>query len=120
MVPVSASDVCQGKPLGENQAVPEDLREAVFSEYGMKNAPRNDYEVDFLITPELGGSATIRNLWPEPYSSRSWNARTKDLLEQRLHVLVCSGQLDLSTAQREIATNWVDAYHRYVGVKEPM
>ena len=35
---------------------------------------------------------SIRNLWPEPYAGR-WGARTKDVLENRLHELVCEGRL---------------------------
>ena len=80
----------------------------------MKDAPKNAYEVDFLITPALGGAASVRNLWPQPYHRAAWNAYRKDVLEERLHSLVCSGQLDLGTAQREIATNWIDAYKKYV------
>jgi hypothetical protein len=112
--PISKTEVCEANTNADNREVPEALREAVFSAYGLANAPRNAYEVDFLITPALGGSASIRNLWPEPYSSRSWNAHTKDVLERRLHVLVCSGQVDLFTAQRDIAANWVAAYKKYV------
>ena len=47
-----------------------------------------------LISLELGGSNSIRNLWPESYRTEPWNARTKDTLENRLHELVCSGKLD--------------------------
>ncbi len=119
-VPVSKGDVCQVNAQDSNRQVPEALQQAVFAEYGIKDVPRNAYEVDFLITPELGGSASIRNLWPEPYFSRSWNAHAKDALEERLHKLVCSGDLDLSTAQREIATNWVGAYKKYVRLGSPM
>jgi hypothetical protein len=39
----------------------------------------------------------------------------KDRLEERLHELVCAGKLDLPTAQRDIAVNWIDAYKKYVG-----
>jgi hypothetical protein len=113
-VAVSTSNVCGANSGKANQEVPDQLKEAVFKEYGLNNAPRNAYEVDFLITPALGGSAGIRNLWPEPYNSSAWNAHTKDVLENRLHSLVCSGQVDLSTAQREIASNWVEAYKKYV------
>jgi hypothetical protein len=113
-LPVSKSEVCEGKTNADNQNVPDDLREAVFTEYGLNHAPRTAYEVDFLITPALGGSASIRNLWPEPYNSRAWNAHTKDVLERRLHTMVCNGEIDLGTAQREIATNWVEAYKKYV------
>jgi hypothetical protein len=112
--PVSRNEVCQATSFSNNREVPESLKQAVFTEYGLNNAPRNAYEVDFLITPALGGSASLRNLWPEPYNSRAWNAHTKDILEDRLHQMVCSGQMDLFTAQREIAANWVDAYKKYV------
>jgi hypothetical protein len=119
-LPVSKSDVCQANNKGDNAEVPDELRRVVFTEYGLNNAPPNAYEVDFLITPALGGSASIRNLWPEPYNSRSWNAHTKDILEHRLHTLVCNGELDLAVAQRDIAANWVDAYKKYVGPGNPM
>jgi hypothetical protein len=115
----SKSEVCQANEA-ERRQIPEALKRAVFAEYGMKDAPPDAYEVDFLITPELGGAASIRNLWPQPYSSHAWNAHVKDALEERLHRLVCSGDLDLSTAQREIATNWVDAYKKYVQASNPM
>jgi len=111
--PISKREVCEAGQEADNREVPEALRAAVFTAYGLAKAPRNAYEVDFLITPALGGSASLRNLWPEPYNSR-WNARKKDVLERRLHVLVCSGQVDLFTAQRDIAANWVEAYKKYV------
>jgi hypothetical protein len=60
-------------------------------------------EVDHLISLELGGSNDIRNLWPEPYP----DATAKDKVENGLHWLVCHGRLDLRTAQRGIATDWV-------------
>jgi len=72
------------------------------------------HEVDHLISLELGGSNAIRNLWPEPYAGR-WGARTKDVLENRLHDLVCEGRLPLASAQRLEASDWVAAYRRYVG-----
>ena len=34
--------------------------------------------------------------------------------QRKLHKLVCAGQLDLKTAQREIATDWIEAYKKYV------
>ncbi|WP_255637963.1 hypothetical protein [Amycolatopsis sp. DSM 110486] len=39
----------------------------------------------------------------------------KDRLETKLKVLVCSGQVLLATAQQAITTDWVAAYHKYVG-----
>jgi hypothetical protein len=38
----------------------------------------------------------------------------KDALERKLHGLVCAGELDLKTAQQVIASNWIEAYKKYV------
>ena len=81
--------------------------------YGIENPRLDAYEVDYLITPELGGATSIRNLWPEPYHAPVWNARVKDELEDRLHQMVCSGELELATAQRDIAADWISAYKKY-------
>ena len=80
----------------------------------------HDYEEDHLIALELGGAPSDpRNLWPEPYASSS-GAKTKDLVENELHDLVCSGQLSLRAAQHAIATNWWRAYKRYGGRAVPV
>ena len=94
--------------------IPEDVRQKVFAAYGIKSSQANQFEVDYLITPDLGGTESIRNLWPQPYSAR-WNARVKDKLEARLHELVCGHKLDLATAQHDIAFDWIAAYRKYVG-----
>jgi len=96
------------------------LRQRVLQEYGIANARPEDYEIDYLIAPRLGGVEDIRNLWPEPYRARVWNARVKDSLEERLHEMVCSGQLDLRTAQRDIATDWIAAYKKYFHTSKPI
>ena len=76
--------------------------------------------MDYLITPALGGSDDIRNLWPQPYSAGVWNARVKDALEDRLRQLVCEGKLDLESAQREIARDWIGAYKKYFHTDHPL
>ena len=43
----------------------------------------------------------------------------KDALERKLHKLICASQLDLRTAQREIASNWIEAYQKYVAKSPP-
>jgi hypothetical protein len=79
----------------------------------VNDASANAYEIDYLVTPQLGGATNIRNLWPQPSLNTVWNARVKDALEDRLHNMVCSGQLDLATAQRDLSRNWVAAYKKY-------
>jgi Putative zinc-finger len=114
---VAKDEVCSANE--QASMVPVALQRRVFEEYGIRNAPANAYEVDYLITPELGGAADIRNLWPEPYSATLWNAHVKDQLEDRLHQLVCGGQLDLATAQHDIATDWIAAYKKYFNSSRP-
>lgn len=100
--------------------VPHSLHQQVFQEYGIVNARAADYEIDYLITPGLGGAEDIHNLWPEPYKAPRWNAHVKNALEEHLHQMVCSGKLDLPTAKRDIATNWIAAYKKYFHTDKPL
>jgi len=89
------------------------LKDEAYTRYGLARGHRRvrdlgghlrpAYEVDHLIPLELGGHPTsLLNLWPEPIAS----ARQKDLVENQLHQLVCSGQMPLGRAQRAIARDW--------------
>ncbi len=112
--PVSLQEICA---LPHEQVVKEvspAQRRRVFEEYGIPSERSGEYEVDYLIAPGLGGEEDIRNLWPEPYHSATWNAHVKDALEERLHQMVCSDQLDLAVAQKAISTDWIAAYRKYV------
>ncbi len=103
-----------------NKAVPIALQRKVFQEYGIASAEPQAYEIDYLVTPALGGTDDIRNLWPHSYSATAWNARVKDALEDRLHEMVCGGSLDLTEAQREIAGDWIAAYKKYFHTDKPL
>jgi hypothetical protein len=119
-VPVTQNQVCGASKEQTVPAVPASLKRKVFEEYGV-TPPRPDaYEVDYLITPELGGATDIRNLWPEPYQDTVWNAHVKDQLEDRLRRMVCRGDVDLGTAQRDISTDWIAAYRKYFHADQPV
>jgi hypothetical protein len=118
-IPVTAAEVCRSSDSEETQPISASMKQRVFQEYQMPESHAAEYEVDFLITPGLGGADDIKNLWPEPYSSTVWNAHVKDALEDRLHDMVCSGQLELATAQRDIATDWISAYKKYFHTQNP-
>jgi hypothetical protein len=100
--------------------VPQAIKNQVLQLYGVSAEQSDAYEVDYLITPELGGATDIRNLWPEPYDHTMWNAHVKDRLENRLRELVCHGDLDLATAQRDISTDWIAAYRKYFHADVPI
>jgi hypothetical protein len=114
------SDVCAIAHEEVVEAVPASLRQEVFRRYGIVNARASDYEIDYLIAPGLGGVGDISNLWPESYASGIWNARVKDELEERLHKMVCDGEIDLSVAQRDIAHDWIAAYKKYFHTDRPL
>jgi hypothetical protein len=117
---VTRTEVCRAAGPEETHPIPASMRQKVFQEYRTPESHAAEYEVDFLITPGLGGADDIKNLWPEPYTSTVWNAHVKDALEDRLHDMVCSGQLDLATAQRDIATDWISAYKKYFHTQNPL
>jgi hypothetical protein len=100
--------------------IPEAVRSEILHDYRMEKVPEPEYELDYLITPELGGIADRRNVWPERYDSRVWNAHVKDELEHLLAQLVCQGRLDLVTAQQDIAANWIAAYKKYFRTDRPI
>jgi hypothetical protein len=116
---VTVSDICSMPHEEVVRDVSASLRHEVFQEYGIGNERANDYEIDYLIAPGLGGAEDIHNLWPQPYTSM-WNAHVKDALEELLHQRVCAGKLDIYTAQRDIATDWVAAYKKYFHTDRPL
>jgi hypothetical protein len=121
-VPVSLTQVCSPEFKGSNNAadLPYSLKKRVFDRYGMPHARFRNYEVDFLITPSLGGAASVKNLWPEPYGQTPWNAHVKDQLEVRLHSMVCRHEISLSAAQRDISTDWIRAYRKIFRTNRPL
>ena len=107
--------ICQPGYSKSVRHVTPETRRRVYAEYGIKRHPRGVYEVDHLISLELGGSNSIRNLWPESFRTQPWNARVKDQLENFLHAEVCAGRIPIEQAQREIAQDWIAAYQKYLG-----
>ena len=116
---LSREQVCAVPADDEMRIVPASLAGEVFSSYGIRPTPRS-YEVDYLIAPALGGATDVRNLWPQPYASGVWNAGVKDALENHLRHLVCAGEVDLPTAQHEIAADWIAAYRKYFHSDQPL
>jgi len=116
---VTAQDVCTPSYSRHIRDVPQAVKNQAYQEYGITSHQPGEFEVDHLISLEIGGSNSIKNLWPQSYQTSPWNAHVKDKLENRLHKLVCSGQLDLATAQHAIASNWITAYQKYMGRSVP-
>ena len=94
---------------------------AVYRRYGMVGPSgtfpgttlQGPWEIDHLVSLELGGSNDVANLWPQAFN-QPMGAHEKDALENKLHKLVCTGQIAVEDAQHDIATDWVAAYRKYV------
>lgn len=119
-LPITQERVCRMEWDQRVDLVPASLQQEVLQRYGLAHARPDAYEIDYLITPQLGGAGDVRNLWPEPYSNTVWNAHVKDALEDRLRDMVCQGALDLRTAQRDLATDWISAYKKYFHTNKPI
>jgi hypothetical protein len=117
--PVAIRDICS---VNHDEVVPVSgtVEQRVFQEYGMRGRAAANYEVDYLITPSLGGTDDIRNLWPQPRYNTAWNSFVKDQLENYLHQSVCGGKLSLATAQKDVTTDWISAYKKYFHTDEPL
>lgn len=118
VIGIARSQVCE-ESVETPMAIPAAMKTRVLQMYGVPGSSSDAYEVDYLITPELGGATDVRNLWPEPYDHTVWNAHVKDRLENRLREMVCRGDIDLSTAQRDISTDWIAAYRKYFHTEMP-
>jgi hypothetical protein len=95
--------------------VPESEKNQVYAEYGITHHTTGQYEIDHLISLELGGSNAIGNLWPELNDHPHGYLNSKDILENRLHALLCTGKVSLHSVQTLIASNWVSTYHQFLG-----
>ncbi len=90
--------------------VPVELKKSVYEEYTIPfPQPKGAYEVDHLISLELGGSNDIANLWPEASDPRP-GFHEKDMVENYLHDQVCNGVISLQDAQQKITEDWVHVY----------
>jgi hypothetical protein len=116
---VTAADICVPGYSKRVRDVPTEVKRQVYASYGVRTHQPGEYEIDHLINLSLGGSNSVRNLWPQSFRTSPWNARVKDELEVELHRRVCAGTLDLAKAQRIIAQNWVMGYRIYVNPNPP-
>ncbi len=101
--------ICQPGYSSGVRDVPTSEKNDVYAEYGITSHAPGQYEVDHLISLELGGSNDIANLWPEPADPRP-GFHEKDKVENYLHDQVCAGKMPLQDAQYQIATNWLAIY----------
>jgi hypothetical protein len=83
----------------------------IYTAYGIVYPqPTGSYEADHIIPLELGGSNEVANLFPEA-GSPTPGFHEKDIVENYLHQEVCAGRIELVTAQKQIASDWLSVYN---------
>ena len=103
------SQICQSGYASTVRNVTTSTKNQAYRMYGITSRRPGQYEVDHLVSLELGGSNDISNLWPEA-ASPTPGFHEKDKVENYLHNQVCNGAVSLQQAQIEIATNWMNVY----------
>jgi len=101
--------ICTPGYAGSVRNVPQSLKNKVYSSYGVKTRKPGQYEVDHLVSLQLGGSNGIANLWPEIDAPKP-GFHEKDRVENYLHDQLCKGKMTLKEVQIAIATNWLAVY----------
>jgi hypothetical protein len=103
------------------RSVSAEEKKQVYENYDLPGGDNTGYcsgpqgcEVDHLISLELGGSNDVKNLWPQAYHGLEWNAHVKDHLENKLKEMVCKEHFPLAEAQKEVSTNWIEAFKKHI------
>lgn len=122
---IAPAAICKTKWGKDERHVTATMKTEVFRAYGLSGnddpacepaaGSKQRCEIDHLISRELGGADDVKNLWPQAYGTKPWNAHLKDKLENRLHKELCSGKITLQDAQSALVNDWRVAYRRYYG-----
>jgi hypothetical protein len=95
-----------------NPLIPLSEQQAVFQSYRISPVSSRHYALDFLVPLQLGGALTQNNVWPIS-TTKGTGFTQKELLNVRMHILVCHGEMPLAEAQRMMAEDWVGLWVRY-------
>jgi hypothetical protein len=122
--PLSHATICSTIWSRDRRFVSAKMKLGIYHRYGLigprdracvPDAHGRRCEIDHLIPRSLGGADDVKNLWPQPFGTRPWNAARKDRLEVKLSRLVCASKLKLITARRMLVKDYRIAYRRYIG-----
>src|SRR6185503_21043942 len=76
-----AATICKPGYAQTVRHTPGSVKAERYRTYGIRKHGPGDYEIDHLISLELGGADVAANLWPQSYHTSPWNAHVKDRLE---------------------------------------
>lgn len=100
---VTMADICTPGWSTAHRSVSLTLKHQVYDLYGITSHVTGEYEIDHLIPLEAGGGNQITNLWPQ----KQPGAAVKDVMEDQLHAMICSGQWTMRHAWSVIRRQYV-------------
>lgn len=104
----SKATICSIRWGRDERHVTQSMKVRVCKAYGAKNCPGKAWELDHLLSRELGGADVETNLWPQPHPE----FHKKDRLENKLHRMVCGGEMSLRAAQQCLVKDWWACYQK--------
>ena len=115
---VTWRDVCTPGYARSVRDVPQSIKNKAYAGYGITRRLPGQYEVDHLVSLQLGGSNDLSNLWPEAASPKP-GFHEKNRVENYLRDQVCKANITLKAAQVAIASNWVTVYNNMPNKNAP-
>lgn len=101
------------RPGTQNTAVDPTIQQTVFAAYKIALSREGLYGLDYLVPLQLGGAQVASNVWPVPRTTRGLGFHEKEVLNIRLHVLVCHNEMTLVDAQQQMEHDWVSLWVHY-------
>jgi len=92
------------------------VKQRLLKRSGRDSADAFEYKLDYIVPVALGGHPSKAENF-ELQRRGGAAEKHKIEIEAKLHCLVCSGDLTLADAQREISNGWQAAHNRYAQVK---
>jgi len=108
----SQSKHTRGLYGSNNVLISQEDQQAILSAYKVPAQQAKHYGFDFLIPLQLGGANARPNIWPVS-RTHGVGFHEKYVLNIRMHVLVCHGDMPLDQAQRAMASDWIKLWMRY-------
>lgn len=93
--------------------VPKSLKRKVYLRDNGDLSKTKESEVDHRISLSSGGSNDISNLKLQSYFGKC-NAHHKDVLEVKIHSLICKGKITVPKAQNYLYNNWELGYKTFI------
>lgn len=104
---VIVGDICVPGYSSNIRKVTPKTSAQVYNNYGVVSRVTGEYEMDHIISLELGGTNDIGNLYPQPAIPKP-GFHEKDKVENCFHRMICKGELDIVKAQHIISTDWTE------------